>query len=82
MAAGATTFATGSDYGGSIRIPASCCGVVDFKPPFGRNPQDAGWNFDSYSAYGPITRTVGDTILMQNTMAGPYDQDITPCDPN
>src|SRR5690606_19514438 len=40
LASGAATLATGSDIGGSIRIPASCCGVVGFKPPYGRNPED------------------------------------------
>ena len=38
LAAGSTTLANGSDIGGSIRIPASMCGVVGFKPPYGRNP--------------------------------------------
>jgi amidase len=76
LAAGATTLADGGDYGGSIRIPASCCGIVGYKPPFGRNPQGAGWNFDSYSHVGPLARTVADAILMQNAMAGPHPHDI------
>ena len=38
LAAGCTTLATGSDIGGSIRIPAGACGVVGYKPPYGRNP--------------------------------------------
>ncbi|MEM8649465.1 MAG: amidase, partial [Pseudomonadota bacterium] len=40
LAAGSSTLATGSDIGGSIRVPASCCGVVGYKPPRGRNPVD------------------------------------------
>ena len=39
LAAGMAYLATGSDIGGSIRIPASFCGVVGFKPPYGRVPQ-------------------------------------------
>ena len=41
LAAGATTLATGSDSAGSIRHPAAMCGVVGYKPPFGRNPNSA-----------------------------------------
>ncbi len=41
LAAGSTTLATGSDIGGSIRIPSSFCGVIGFKPPYGRVPEVA-----------------------------------------
>lgn len=76
LAAGAATLATGSDIGGSIRIPAACSGVVGFKPPYGRNPEDPPFNLDFYCHEGPMARTVRDTILFQNVMAGPSPQDI------
>ena len=46
LAAGTSTLAMGSDIGGSIRIPASCTGVVGYKPPYGRNADDAPFNLD------------------------------------
>lgn len=76
LAAGLTTLANGSDIGGSIRIPASACGVVGFKPPYGRNPDDPPYNLDWYCHAGPLARTVADCALMQNVMAGPHPRDI------
>jgi len=76
LAAGTTTLATGSDIAGSIRIPASCCGVVGFKPPYGRVPQDPPYNLDPYCQEGPLARTVRDCALMQNVIAGPHPRDI------
>ncbi|MGH6719785.1 MAG: amidase, partial [Alphaproteobacteria bacterium] len=61
---------------GSIRIPASCCGVVGFKAPYGRVPQDPPFNLDVYCHSGGLARTVADAALIQNTMAGPHPQDI------
>ena len=81
LAAGCTTLATGSDIGGSIRIPASACGLIGFKPPHGRNPQESPFNHDQYCVVGPMARTVEDCALMQNVMSGPHPKDITSLKP-
>ena len=75
LAAGFTTLATGTDIGGSIRIPSSACGTVGFKPPHGRNPDGPPNNFDRFNHCGPMTRTVGDAALMQNITSGPHPLD-------
>jgi Asp-tRNA(Asn)/Glu-tRNA(Gln) amidotransferase A subunit family amidase len=77
LAAGTATLATGSDIGGSIRIPASFCGVVGFKPPYGRVPVDPPFNLDTYCHCGPLARTVADCALLEDVMAGPDPADIT-----
>jgi len=76
LAAGTATLATGSDIGGSIRIPASFCGVVGFKPPYGRVPEMAIFNLDHYCHEGPLARNVADCALLQNVIAGPHPGDI------
>jgi aspartyl-tRNA(Asn)/glutamyl-tRNA(Gln) amidotransferase subunit A len=76
LAAGSTTLATGSDIGGSIRIPSSFCGVVGFKPPYGRVPEVPPFNLDHYCHEGPMARTVADCALLENVMAGPHKSDI------
>lgn len=76
LAAGSTTLATGSDIGGSIRIPASFCGVTGFKPPYGRVPEIEIFNLDHYCHEGPLARTVADCALLQNVIAGPHWSDV------
>ena len=76
LAAGYAPLATGSDIGGSIRIPASFCGVVGFKPPFGRVPGLAPYHLDQYCHDGPLARTVSDCGLLENVIAGPHWRDI------
>ncbi len=76
VAAGMTTLADGTDGGGSIRMPASCCGHFGYKPPFGRNPVDFDHPRESLLHYGPMTRSVADGALMQNVTAGPHPDDI------
>ncbi|MDX6700387.1 MAG: amidase [Baekduia sp.] len=77
LAAGTTTLASGSDIGGSIRLPASLNGVVGFKPPYGRVPVEPPFNLDTYCHCGPLARTVADTALYENVLAGPDPSDIT-----
>lgn len=71
VATGMVPLATGSDTGGSIRIPAAYCGVVGFRPSAGLIPSEKralGWN--PLPTFGPIARTVADACLLLATMAG------------
>jgi aspartyl-tRNA(Asn)/glutamyl-tRNA(Gln) amidotransferase subunit A len=74
VATGMAMAALGTDTGGSIRIPASLCGVVGLKPTFGRvslrGILPLSWNLDHA---GPITRNVEDAALMLQVMGG-YDE--------
>jgi aspartyl-tRNA(Asn)/glutamyl-tRNA(Gln) amidotransferase subunit A len=75
LAAGLCMGALGSDTGGSIRIPASLCGIVGLKPTFGRVSLQGviplSWNLDHA---GPMARTVTDAALLLQAIAG-YDPD-------
>jgi amidase len=63
--------ATGSDGGGSIRIPAACCGLVGMKPTFGRvSSQPLGEGWLGLVAYGGLARTVKDSALLLDAMQG------------
>ncbi|MEZ5343356.1 MAG: amidase [Acidimicrobiales bacterium] len=70
LASGTSVLATGSDIGGSIRIPAAVTGVVGFKPPYGRVPALPPFNLDAYCHDGPMGRSVADVALLQNVIAG------------
>ena len=78
LAAGLCTFASGSDGGGSIRIPASFCGTYGIKPSQGRVARYGGVGRPAYnlsSQAGPITRTVRDSALLLQVLAGPDSRD-------
>ena len=77
VAAGLGALAQGTDGAGSIRIPAAFCGAFGFKPSWGRVPQHPASVVETLSHAGPITRTVGDAVLMLRTMAGPDARDRT-----
>ena len=81
LAAGQVPAALGTDTGGSIRVPASYCGVSGIKPTFGRVPRigvfPVSWSFDHV---GPMARTVEDLALLLAVLAGadpadPYSSD-------
>ena len=76
LASGSTVLATGSDIGGSIRIPAANTGTVGYKPPYGRVPAMPPFNLDHYCHDGPMARTVADCALLQNVIAGPHPLDV------
>lgn len=75
VAAGLGPLAQGSDGAGSIRIPASFCGIFGFKPSFGLVPYFPPSSVESLSHIGPMTRTVRDAALFLNVMAGPDPRD-------
>jgi Asp-tRNA(Asn)/Glu-tRNA(Gln) amidotransferase A subunit family amidase len=60
----------GSDGAGSIRIPASLCGVVGLKPSFGRVPVWPRNGYETISHHGPLARTTADAALMLSVIAG------------
>ena len=76
LAAGQVWMAQGTDFGGSVRIPASYCSVVGLRPSPGRvatGPDPLP--FASLSVRGPMARTVGDTALMLDAMVGRHPSD-------
>jgi amidase len=76
VAAGMVACATGSDGGGSIRIPAACCGLVGMKPSRGRvSAMPEGGHWLGLSTRGGLARTVKDSALMLDVMHGAIEGD-------
>ena len=76
VASGLGPIGLGSDCGGSVRLPASFCGLVGVKPSYGRVPEFPsfpGW--DHVAHVGPLTRTVRDAALALDVIAGSDDRD-------
>lgn len=76
IAAGGAVFDLGTDFGGSIRVPAHNCGIAGLKPTTGRVPRtghivDYGGVFDPFQVVGPMARWVEDLDLLTRVITGP-----------
>lgn len=77
VASGAVDFALGGDQGGSIRLPASLCGIVGLKPTHGLVPYTGAVTIESTIDHlGPMTRTVADAALVLTVLAGADGKDL------
>ena len=78
VAAGLALGALGTDTGGSIRLPAGCCGIAGLKPTYGRVSRAGGmalsWSMDHI---GPLARTTRDVALLLEVIAGADPHDST-----
>ncbi len=77
VAAGVVPLATGGDSGGSLRIPASFCGIVGFKGTYGRVPRPGGRALGGLTTAGVIGADLDDVILATSIASGPHRLDST-----
>jgi aspartyl-tRNA(Asn)/glutamyl-tRNA(Gln) amidotransferase subunit A len=82
LAAGMCTLAPGTDAGGSIRIPASFCGIVGFKPTYARVPLWPASVFAPLAHAGPMARNVRDAAMLMNVLAEYDYRDTTALPPD
>jgi aspartyl-tRNA(Asn)/glutamyl-tRNA(Gln) amidotransferase subunit A len=78
IASGMVPLATGSDGGGSIRIPSSCCGLSGMKPSLGRVPSGGGEppDWHELSTRGPLARRLADVVAALEVAVGPDPSDL------
>ncbi|WP_137389837.1 amidase [Rhodoligotrophos defluvii] len=77
VATACVPLAEGSDMGGSVRIPAACCGVAGLKPSLGRIPFTIlRSTFETMAHFGPLARTCDDVALFLAVTQGPDEADI------
>ncbi|TDW22742.1 amidase family protein [Kribbella kalugense] len=81
VAAGVVPLATGGDSGGSLRIPASFCGIVGFKGTYGRIPRPGGRGLGGLTTAGVIGADLDDVILATSIASGPHRLDPTALPP-
>lgn len=81
VAAGVVPLATGGDSGGSLRIPASFCGIVGFKGTYGRIPRPGGRALGGLTTAGVIGADLDDVILATSIASGPHRLDPTALPP-
>lgn len=77
VASGMGPIGIGTDGGGSIRIPAAYCGVVGFKPSYGRIPLWPASPVGTLAHAGPMSRSVSDAALVMSVVSGPHVRDWT-----
>ncbi|MDT9701634.1 amidase [Streptomyces sp. P17] len=75
VALGAGPLALGTDGGGSVRIPASFCGIFALKPTYGRVPLYPASAFGTLAHVGPMTRDAADAALMLDVIGAPDSRD-------
>src|SRR5262249_27763838 len=79
LATGMIALAEGTDLGGSLRIPASFCGLVGLRPSPGLVPtHPTDWVWDTLQVTGPMARTAEDVALMLQAIAGPSEDSPLP----
>ncbi|SEF97269.1 aspartyl-tRNA(Asn)/glutamyl-tRNA(Gln) amidotransferase subunit A [Saccharopolyspora kobensis] len=81
VALGMAPLAIGTDGGGSVRIPASFCGIVALKATYGRVPHYPASPYGTLAHAGPMSTTVAETALLLDVLSGPDVRDWSALEP-